>query len=261
MRSYVYKITNSINGKWYIGKRRHKNPYEDDYMGSGKLIKLAIKKYGKDNFTKEIIDIFDTDEEAALLESILVTKESLCSMSYNMHEGGLGGFAHLNDGGISHKERCKKASSLVKNRHKIIDEGIEYRFNSETSLIARKIKNKDMEINPEKYQNIYKRISEYQKENNSMKNKCWCVPKDSVYLSGDMEDFYSKRKAFIKTDIPDGWISLNAFRDSKKRKSGVYGRYWIHDPVSQKNKYHQGDNIPDGWHKGRKTEYYQRDVD
>jgi hypothetical protein len=38
MKHYVYKITNLINGKWYIGKRKHVNPYEDSYMGSGKLI-------------------------------------------------------------------------------------------------------------------------------------------------------------------------------------------------------------------------------
>ena len=54
MAYYVYKITNKINGKWYIGKRKHRLPFNDPYMGSGKLIKVAIEKYGKDNFTKEI---------------------------------------------------------------------------------------------------------------------------------------------------------------------------------------------------------------
>ena len=53
----VYKIINNINGKVYIGCHKTKNLY-DGYMGSGKLILAAIKKYGVDNFTKEFIKIF-----------------------------------------------------------------------------------------------------------------------------------------------------------------------------------------------------------
>ena len=50
----VYKTVNLVNGKYYIGVHKTDNPY-DDYIGSGKLIKRAIKKYGKDSFHKEII--------------------------------------------------------------------------------------------------------------------------------------------------------------------------------------------------------------
>lgn len=98
MTYYVYKVTNIINGKFYIGKRRHSNPKIDPYMGSGKLIKLAIEKYGIENFSKEIIEVFETNEEAALLEAALVTKDIITSnKSYNMHEGGHGGFGHINN--------------------------------------------------------------------------------------------------------------------------------------------------------------------
>ena len=47
----VYLITNLINGKRYIGMDSKNNP---QYLGSGTLILKAIKKYGKENFKKEI---------------------------------------------------------------------------------------------------------------------------------------------------------------------------------------------------------------
>jgi hypothetical protein len=50
----IYKITNLINNKIYIGKHITKDK-NDDYMGSGKLITRAIEKYGLENFKKEII--------------------------------------------------------------------------------------------------------------------------------------------------------------------------------------------------------------
>lgn len=71
---YIYKITNLINGKSYIGKKKHKEsdtPLEESYMGSGRLIKEAIAKYGKDNFKKEIIEEnIPSNQEAALKEVI-----------------------------------------------------------------------------------------------------------------------------------------------------------------------------------------------
>ena len=71
---YVYQITNKINNKIYIGKRKYKggNPLLDSYMGSGKLIKEAIKKYGKNNFQKIIIQSFDNEDDAFKLEKNLL---------------------------------------------------------------------------------------------------------------------------------------------------------------------------------------------
>ena len=53
MFGYIYKITNTLNNKIYIGKRE-KSSLDENYWGSGKHIKYAIKKYGTDNFNREI---------------------------------------------------------------------------------------------------------------------------------------------------------------------------------------------------------------
>ena len=61
----VYCTTNLINGKKYIGSHtRNLNKY----MGSGVDITKAIKKYGKDNFIKQILAEVDSYEMMRKLE-------------------------------------------------------------------------------------------------------------------------------------------------------------------------------------------------
>jgi len=85
----VYKITNNINGKMYIGCHRTEN-LNDGYMGSGLLIKRAIKKYGKDNFTKETLGTFESEDQMFNEEINLISKHD---PEYNLHPGGTGGFS------------------------------------------------------------------------------------------------------------------------------------------------------------------------
>ena len=62
---YVYRTINEINNMKYIGKRTCYCAIEDDmYLGSGTFIKLAIDRYGEYYFSKEILCICDTEEEA-----------------------------------------------------------------------------------------------------------------------------------------------------------------------------------------------------
>ena len=85
---YIYKITNIQNGKYYIGAHETTN-FNDDYMGSGKLLKQAIDKYGIENFKKEILHICKDRKDLYFQESIYVDQKCVeDSYSYNMTLGG-----------------------------------------------------------------------------------------------------------------------------------------------------------------------------
>jgi group I intron endonuclease len=92
MNHYVYQITNNINNKIYIGKRSCKCDIKDDtYFGSGYALKKAIKKYGKQNFSKTIIDICDDVEMAYELEALIVDADFIKRPDvYNLCGGGTG---------------------------------------------------------------------------------------------------------------------------------------------------------------------------
>jgi len=87
----IYKTTNKINGKSYIGKHTTDN-YNDGYYGSGNAIKDAISKYGIHNFTKEIISFHKSSNDAFIEESKMVTEDFINDTSnYNLTLGGFGG--------------------------------------------------------------------------------------------------------------------------------------------------------------------------
>ena len=92
----IYKTTNKINGKYYIGKHKTSDPF-DNYMGSGTLIRRAISRYGIENFEKEILDYAENDNHLNILESEYVSEDVVNDPNcYNMKIGGYGGFDHLN---------------------------------------------------------------------------------------------------------------------------------------------------------------------
>lgn len=88
----IYKTTNLLNGKYYIGKHQTYDP-NDDYLGSGNLLKRAIKKYGRNNFKKEILHIFDNEADMNTKEKELVV---IHEDSYNLCDGGHGGWGYVN---------------------------------------------------------------------------------------------------------------------------------------------------------------------
>ena len=115
---YIYRITNNINHKTYIGQHRYYKSLfvEDGYMGSGVLLRKAQKKYGIENFSKEIITIAMSRSEANVLEKYYIAKERKENTygCYNIADGGAGG----GQKGYHHTEEAKKRiSETHKGRH------------------------------------------------------------------------------------------------------------------------------------------------
>lgn len=89
---YLYKTVNKVNGKVYYGMHSTNN-LEDSYIGSGKLLRQSIRKYGKENFETTIIGFYDSREELKIAEKDLITEEMLKDQKcYNLQPGGGGGF-------------------------------------------------------------------------------------------------------------------------------------------------------------------------
>jgi len=102
----LYKTTNLINGKYYIGVHGLTNSC---YKGSGTALLQAIKKYGTKKFKREVLERFETADEAFSREAEIVTEELVKDQQcYNMKVGGKGGIGQ----GKSDKHRKNLSKSL-----------------------------------------------------------------------------------------------------------------------------------------------------
>jgi len=214
----IYKITNKINGKFYIGKHQT-NDLHDDYMGSGKLIKSAIEKYGVENFKKEILYVFDNENDMNDKESELVTEEFVKdNNNYNLCPGGNGGWGYIN---------LNEDLRIAKNR------------------LARK--RADVVIKEKYGVDNYTKTEQYKKY---MSNKI----KEQL-ASGERtvsEKFIYAFKGKHHSDETKQIVSKKAkerLRDPSKNSQ--YGTMWITDGLKNK-KIKRGHPIPEGWYKGRK---------
>lgn len=119
MYYYCYQITNKLNNKIYIGVHKTKN-VDDEYMGSGKQLLRAIKKYGIENFKKTIISNFNSEHEMFDFEQNIVNEIFLKRKDvYNLKIGGFGGWTknHTRFKGKKHtKESKEKIGNKSKNR-------------------------------------------------------------------------------------------------------------------------------------------------
>lgn len=114
MKYTVYKVTNNINKKFYIGVHSTTDP-NDSYLGSGKIIKDAIAKYGKHNFHKEVLFIFDNLEDALSKEKEIVNEQFVKSEdNYNISLGGGIGGKNINGFSFSGKSHSEETIEKIR---------------------------------------------------------------------------------------------------------------------------------------------------
>ena len=105
MPHYIYRTTNLVNHKIYIGVT---NKNKGGYLGSGTHLKKAIERYGRENFKREILEQFDTEAEAFQREAESVDNEFVKDpMNYNIKTGGKGGAGQLKT--AEHREHIKNS--------------------------------------------------------------------------------------------------------------------------------------------------------
>jgi group I intron endonuclease len=88
---YIYKTTNLINDKFYVGMHSTNN-LKDGYLGSGKKLRYSIRKYGIEKFKIEYLEFFNNRIDLANREKQLVNEDLLKDpMCMNLKNGGNGG--------------------------------------------------------------------------------------------------------------------------------------------------------------------------
>ena len=117
---YIYKITNKINSKTYIGQHKYKD-LNDNYKGSGKLLWRAYRKYGFENFEKEILySRIQYKATADDMERFAIAKErALGKAEYNITDGGEGfcGAHHSEETKIKISEAKKGSIGYWNGKH------------------------------------------------------------------------------------------------------------------------------------------------
>lgn len=84
----IYKITNLLTGRYYIGKHKTKKPL-DWYYGSSPDLQKDIKKHGKKNFKKEILHVYKKESTMKRREKIIVNHAMIMDpKTYNIRTGG-----------------------------------------------------------------------------------------------------------------------------------------------------------------------------
>ena len=216
----VYKITNLIDGKIYIGVHKTNN-LDDGYMGSGKYLRRAIEKYGIENFHKEYLAIFDTSEEMFEMESELVNEDFVKNKeTYNLKLGGEGGFDYLNSTGKNH---------LHNNRKKSIE-----------NLKLGIVRQKWLWENDEDWANTQRK---------ALSNRA------KIYFETHAGTFKGKKHTIETKKI----IGEKAKIYQKGERNSQYGTIWIYNLELKESKKIKKDDFPnwkqDGWLKGRKMKF------
>ena len=205
----IYKITNIINKKYYIGMHRTKK-LEDNYFGSGNALKSAVKKYGKKNFTKEILFVFDNEQDMKKKEKELVI---VSENTYNMTEGGHGGFGYINMKGIN------KGLNNIMNR----------------DIIAKHTCIENAKITRNNNKQFYSSISKTNIKLAIESNKGRKRPNHSLFMKKQSKSFWKKNKEAMRDALsstfriisPEGDVFItNRLQEFCEKNNLTYTTLW-----------------------------------
>jgi group I intron endonuclease len=185
---YIYKTTCIINNIIYIGQCSKTPDKSKKYLGGGRLIELAIKKYGKENFIKEILkDNLQNQKELDIWEQIFIKKFNSTNrdIGYNILPGTSNGFGHVNPATLPEVKIKMSESSKGKyvkphteefkiNMRKIMLENnpMKGRFGEKHHLYGKVHKNKGKKnkVNEENSLKARQRMIEFNKNNKFERN-------------------------------------------------------------------------------------------
>ena len=135
MYGYVYKTTNNLNNKIYIGQHKS-SVFDDKYIGSGKILLQAITKYGKDNFTTEVLEWCDSREQLNEKEIHYINKYNSTNnnIGYNICKGGNGGDVFSTLPAEHQLQLREQFSKSIKNKI-CINNGIHNKYIMESDIV------------------------------------------------------------------------------------------------------------------------------
>lgn len=263
--NYFYKITNLINNHYYYGIHCT-NDLDDGYMGSGKRLHYAYKKYGIENFSKEILKYFDSVKEAYEYEAEVVTEELVkLDECYNLKVGGLGGWDHTKNT-IIVKDECGNNFRISKDDPNFLNGHYKSAFSGYF-----RAKDKDGNVyyineNDERYlKNELIKIPNYFSNkvlviDNS--GKCFATEKDNIDLN-NLKPFWKgrKHKELTKQKIKESQKkTFKKIKHQQGSKNSSYGKKWICNIKENKSllikKELLDEYLNNGWVLGRNKKIY-----
>lgn len=122
---FIYKTTNVLTGRYYYGMHST-DDLNDGYLGSGKRLRYSIRKYGKENHQREIIEFVNSWKKLKKRESEIIDLNEVAKENcLNLMPGGKGGYSSKNFGGKEGRYRGRVNSNKVINER--LKEDIEFR--------------------------------------------------------------------------------------------------------------------------------------
>jgi hypothetical protein len=219
----IYKLTNTVNDKIYIGAHVTKN-INDEYMGSGYALNRAKKKYGIEKFKKEILHMFDNEQDMWKKE-LEIVNENFCkdSTNYNIRTGGVGGWNHWN-GSDAHREASRRGG---KSAAKKLNEFIAEQKANNTEW-WQDWYSKVVEQNRNKNSNGWIHYTEHERDERKKKlSQKQSGSGNSQFGKYWISNIHTKevKRILLNDPIPDGWV--------RGKKGHLSKKLWVNNNIKE----------------------------